>query len=211
LLVAEYLGAVSLPDGSPFFDDAPEFFKLAKAKVSRPFFAAVIRIAAIGSDDDRMWEIARRLTSGLVPFADPNGNEFIPLSNDDYDDADHVDDLLHRRSRRSGMLLNSEELVSIVHLPASEVKSAKLDRVVHKTKAAPSMVSGHPLVLGSNTHNGRTTEVSLSADQRVRHMHVIGSSGTGKSTLMLNLIMQDIERGEGVGVLDPHATSSTRS
>jgi hypothetical protein len=35
-------------------------------------------------------------------------------------------------------------------------------------------------------------------------MYVIGASGTGKSTLLLNLILQNLERGEGVGVLDPH-------
>jgi DNA helicase HerA-like ATPase len=35
-------------------------------------------------------------------------------------------------------------------------------------------------------------------------MHVIGASGTGKSTLLLNLILQDIENGDGVGLLDPH-------
>src|SRR5580700_78004 len=35
-------------------------------------------------------------------------------------------------------------------------------------------------------------------------MHVIGGSGTGKSTLLFNLIRQDIESGQGVAVLDPH-------
>ena len=35
-------------------------------------------------------------------------------------------------------------------------------------------------------------------------MHVIGASGSGKSTFFLNMIVQDIERGEGIGVLDPH-------
>ncbi len=49
-----------------------------------------------------------------------------------------------------------------------------------------------------------TVEVRLSAEQRTRHMHIIGASGTGKSTLLFNLIRQDIENGEGVAVLDPH-------
>lgn len=35
-------------------------------------------------------------------------------------------------------------------------------------------------------------------------MHVIGASGTGKSTLLLNLISQDMEQGHGIAVLDPH-------
>src|SRR6266705_2517525 len=47
-------------------------------------------------------------------------------------------------------------------------------------------------------------EVRLTKEQRVRHTHIIGVSGTGKSTLLFNLIRQDIENGEGVAVFDPH-------
>ncbi|MCP6756528.1 type IV secretion system DNA-binding domain-containing protein, partial [Klebsiella pneumoniae] len=41
-------------------------------------------------------------------------------------------------------------------------------------------------------------------EQRVQHTYIIGASGTGKSTLLLSMIVQDIQNGEGVGVLDPH-------
>lgn len=58
--------------------------------------------------------------------------------------------------------------------------------------------------MGHNTHAGATVEVRLSPEARVRHMHVIGASGTGKSTLLLNLIRQDVENGQGVALLDPH-------
>src|SRR5439155_21995134 len=49
-----------------------------------------------------------------------------------------------------------------------------------------------------------TVGVRLSPEHRTRHCHIIGTSGTGKSTLLFNLIRQDIENGEGVAVLDPH-------
>jgi hypothetical protein len=39
---------------------------------------------------------------------------------------------------------------------------------------------------------------------RLEHMHVIGATGCGKSTFLLNCILQDIARGRGVCVLDPH-------
>jgi len=196
--------AVTFPDGSPFFDGAPEFSRGAKEKISRPLYAVVVRIASVGADEDRIWQIARSLTNSLRQFANLEGNELIPLANDGYDDSDHLADLLARQSRRSGMLLNCEELASLIHLPAREVQNAKLVRVSKTTKAVPAAVMGHSLKLGTNLHNGRETEVTLSADQRVRHMHVIGASGTGKSTFLLNLITQDIENGQGVGVLDPH-------
>src|SRR5437016_12065670 len=41
------------------------------------------------------------------------------------------------------------------------------------------------------------------ADRR-QHVYVLGKTGTGKTTLLRNLILQDIEAGEGVGVIDPH-------
>ena len=41
------------------------------------------------------------------------------------------------------------------------------------------------------------------ADRRT-HMYIVGQTGTGKSTLLLNMIWQDMENGEGVGLIDPH-------
>ncbi|MCW1930525.1 MAG: type IV secretion system DNA-binding domain-containing protein [Candidatus Kerfeldbacteria bacterium] len=41
-------------------------------------------------------------------------------------------------------------------------------------------------------------------DDRRRHMYVIGKTGMGKSTLLENMIIQDIQNGEGVAVVDPH-------
>jgi hypothetical protein len=46
--------------------------------------------------------------------------------------------------------------------------------------------------------------VMLSSEERRRHLYVIGQTGTGKSTLLLNLIRQDLRAGEGLALLDPH-------
>lgn len=45
--------------------------------------------------------------------------------------------------------------------------------------------------------------VLKNADRR-QHVYVIGKSGTGKTTLLRNAIIQDIEAGRGVGIIDPH-------
>ncbi len=44
----------------------------------------------------------------------------------------------------------------------------------------------------------------ISPDARAQHLFIIGQTGTGKSTLIRNLIIQDIEKGHGVGLIDPH-------
>ena len=197
--------SVTHDDGKPFFVNQPELAAAAEKKVAHPLYAAVVRIAAKAETFERTLGIARDLASSLRVFAEPQGNELIPLSNEDYPFDRHIEDLLRRQSRRSGMLLNSDELISFVHLPSSAVRSPALARDTGKTKAAPAVArNASGLLLGNNVHLGESVPVRLSPDQRVRHTHIIGASGTGKSTLLFNLIQEDIENGEGVAVLDPH-------
>jgi hypothetical protein len=201
---ASILRAVTDNTGGAFFRDAPEMLPLARQKVARPLYAVVVRLAAKSPDRRRAWDLVRSMSSGFARLCDPPSNELVPLTNDEYSDARHVADLLLRQSRRSGMILNGDELVSLVHLPAASVQADKLVRDARKSRAAPALAHGNDLVIGENTHKGRTVEVSLSPSQRLRHTYVIGASGTGKSTLLLHMIVQDIEHGHGVGVLDPH-------
>ncbi len=46
--------------------------------------------------------------------------------------------------------------------------------------------------------------VTFSREERERHVYIVGKSGSGKSTFLFNLAMDDISRGEGVAVIDPH-------
>ncbi len=201
----EILRAVLDEQGSPFFIDAPEISALAKAKVARPLFASVIRVGIKSPTRGRAIAVARQVAGAMGALSDPLANELIPLQPDgDYSSQQHEDDLLGRRSHRSGMLLSVEELASLVHLPTSGVRDPRLLRHGHKTKAAPPSVLSQGVCLGQNVHDDQVDEVRLSADHRSRHMYVIGASGTGKSTLLLNLIRQDLENGEGLAVFDPH-------
>lgn len=200
----QILRAVTTDGTEPFFAQAPELVSQARMKLASPLFAVVVRAAAWCPDAARVWEIIRGLAGVLTLFASPNGNELVPLESDDYPAGDHEADFLRRCSRRSGMLLNSGELVSLAHLPTAAVRSRKLKREVKRTKEAPPLATGKGVCLGENVHEGSVTPVTLTPEQRTRHMHVIGASGTGKSTFLLNLIVQDMEHGDGVAVLDPH-------
>jgi hypothetical protein len=198
------VNSVTHADGKPFFVDSPELADAALNKVARPLYAAVVRILLRAEDFDRVVQLARDLAGSLRVFAHPSGNELIPLQNDDYPFEEHIEDVLRRQTRRTGMLLNSDELNGFVHLPSTAVRSPVFQRQTTKTKAAPTIVRQRGLLLGTNDHAGEMIEVRLSAEQRTRHTHIIGASGTGKSTLLFNLIRQDIEKGEGIAVLDPH-------
>jgi hypothetical protein len=197
------VNSVTDGEGKPFFVDAPELAKAAEAKVALPLYAVVVRILVRAATERRFEDIAYELAGSLGAFSDPQGNALIPLHNDDYPFEEHVEDVILRQTRRSGMILNSEELFGFVHLPSEAVRAPELMRDEGQTKAAPSTKPGG-LLLGDNEHNGTTVPVYLSPDQRVRHTHIIGIPGTGKSSLLFNLIRQDIKRGDGVGILDPH-------
>ena len=202
---ANILHSVTHADGRPFFNNRPELAGAAENKIKLPLYAAVVRLATKGETHERALQIACDMASSLRVFAQPQGNELIPLENDEtYPFDEHIEDVIRRQSRRSGMLLNSAELIGFVHLPSSAVRSPALARDAGKTKAAPAIVRNRTgLLLGSNVHNGESTDVRLTPEQRVRHTHIIGATGTGKSTLLFNLIRQDIENRQGVGVLDP--------
>jgi DNA helicase HerA-like ATPase len=59
------------------------------------------------------------------------------------------------------------------------------------------------LVLGSGA-DGR--DVLLSGADRRAHMHVIGSSGSGKSKFLEWMVRQDLKEGQGFCLIDPHGT-----
>ncbi|HEX4960633.1 MAG TPA: type IV secretion system DNA-binding domain-containing protein [Thermoanaerobaculia bacterium] len=197
----EILRAVHTERGEPFFLDDPELTSLAVEKVSRPLFAAAVRVAAKSSDASRAWRILEGVGGGLLPLA--HMNELVPLSREE-DARDLEDDLLRRVSHRTGMLLSLSELASLVHLPQESVRIEKLHREVGRTKAAPLGARREGVLLGANLHEGARSEVRLPRDLRMRHTHLIGASGTGKSTLLAELVLEDLARGEGVGLIDPH-------
>jgi Type IV secretion-system coupling protein DNA-binding domain len=58
--------------------------------------------------------------------------------------------------------------------------------------------------IGNRNIWGGEKPFGISAVDRRQHLYLIGKTGTGKTTLLRNLICQDIERGHGVGLIDPH-------
>src|SRR3989344_175332 len=55
-----------------------------------------------------------------------------------------------------------------------------------------------------NTYGGTETDIGLTADERRRHVYILGATGTGKSTMLLSMIKKDIEHKKGLCVIDPH-------
>src|SRR3989344_2990907 len=54
----------------------------------------------------------------------------------------------------------------------------------------------------------RRTPFGIKNKDRSRHMYVIGKTGMGKSTLLENMAIQDIQNGNGLAFLDPHGKTA---
>jgi hypothetical protein len=62
------------------------------------------------------------------------------------------------------------------------------------------------IILGVNDYQGKETPIYFTPLDRMRHMYVIGQTGTGKTTLLKNMIAQDIKNGDGICFIDPHGS-----
>ena len=64
---------------------------------------------------------------------------------------------------------------------------------------------GQITYLGNINFRSDNRKFGIKQKDRLRHIYCIGKSGTGKSTLLLNMAIQDIQNGHGCCVIDPHS------
>ncbi len=57
---------------------------------------------------------------------------------------------------------------------------------------------------------GKNMPFGIKAKDRTKHMYVIGKTGMGKSTMLENMVVQDIQNGEGMAFMDPHGASAEK-
>src|SRR3989344_3338911 len=59
-------------------------------------------------------------------------------------------------------------------------------------------------IFAETNYRRSNVKFGIKTDDRRRHMYFIGKTGMGKSTVLENMIIQDIQEGRGVCVVDPH-------
>lgn len=103
-----------------------------------------------------------------------------------------------------GFTLNTEEAAGLLGLPigAPEVPGLPLGTARQLLLPAGRFARG-VIVARSDHPASRDRAIRLGTRERLQHLHIVGPTGTGKSTLLAQLVLQDIERDRGVVVLDP--------
>jgi len=98
--------------------------------------------------------------------------------------------------------VNVQEAAGLVGMAADGVRLPGMPAGVARTLPTPSMVARRGLVIGESNDVGDRRPIALTRNDRLRHLWVLGPTGTGKSTLLHNSINQDMRSGDGLVVID---------
>ena len=178
-----------------------------KKKTQKTFFSANIRVLASSQDESSAERILDSLIGAFGQYGLAQGNEFkfIRLQ------KRALKRMLYNFSLRAfdpkkSIILNTEELASLYHLALENIQTPKIKKLkVIKAPLPIELPSIGPVILGKAFFREETKKVYFASDtDRRRHFYIIGQTGTGKTSLLKEMIRQDIEKRKGVGVIDPH-------
>lgn len=102
------------------------------------------------------------------------------------------------------LVLNSEELATIYHFPNMLVKTPGIHWLPAKSQQLPTNLPNEGYKFANAEFRGEKEDVMITPYDIMRHVYVIGQTGTGKSVLLINMIMSEIMAGNGVCYIDPH-------
>ncbi len=179
----------------------PKDASSTQEKLKEPVFWCVGRLGVVTKNDIRAKQLMRRLFGPTHIVRTPNTR-------------------LYRRMRPSrwikGLLtrgvvpilsfpclLNAAELAAIVAYPIDSLMLAGLHLGGSKQLPPAPDIPSKGRILGQASFPGSERPLAVSAIESRRHIHVMGPTGVGKSTLLLNLITADMNAGHGVTVIDP--------
>lgn len=157
------------------------------------------------------------LSSSFGIYTSPRGN-FIKTSSPSFLFKRNLKKSIFSRSFLSGLsnqILNVEELAAMWHFPTS---MTKLPNIAWGKNLFADPPENLPVATGlsdedkekitffakTEFHNQDAIFGIKEGEDRRRHTYIIGKSGTGKTTLIANMAIDDIRKGRGVAVIDPH-------
>ncbi|KKR53198.1 MAG: hypothetical protein UT90_C0012G0003 [Parcubacteria group bacterium GW2011_GWA1_40_21] len=179
-----------------------------KNKIATPIVKANVRIVASAQTRNEAEAILSDIQSAFNQFENTFGNKFKFQKLEKVKLIKMLKEFSFRIfSDDYAIPLNIKEVTSILHFPSSSVKSSpQLKQAKAGSAPAPVDISKDGIILGVNKHRNMETKIYMTKEDRLRHFYTIGQTGTGKTTLLKNMIAQDIIAGEGVCMIDPHGS-----
>ncbi|KKT42246.1 MAG: hypothetical protein UW28_C0003G0027 [Parcubacteria group bacterium GW2011_GWA2_44_13] len=179
--------------------------KLFEEKSGKVIFEANIRIVASSKNTNEADEILRNISGSFSQYQNPEGSSLKIKELGGKALRSMIEKYSFRLfDEKNKIYLNVEELSSIYHFPYLKRAASQVRMLKSQESAPPVNVPKEGISIGLSKYRGEEREIRIKKDDRRRHFYSIGQTGTGKSTLMLKMIIQDIQNGEGIAVIDPH-------
>jgi hypothetical protein len=177
-------------------------------KLSSPVIESNIRIIVSAVNRDKAESTLTEIEASFNQFNNSLGNAIKFKRRKDAELVQLLHSFSYRLFDRNAILpMSLKELTTLMHFP---VESIVIDSQLKQTKAstapAPVGLSKEGIYMGENIHRNLKTPIYFTKEDRLRHFYAIGQTGTGKSSLLRNMIIQDIKNGEGVCFIDPHGS-----
>lgn len=178
-----------------------------RKKLSLLGYQTNMRIVGIAGNESEAQQNVSAMVAAFKQFGSGEVNSF-SRSGFIAEPVQLLDDYRNRRQAREKekvFVLNTEELASVYHLPNVSVSTPNIDYILSKKSEPPlDLPIDATTKFAKTTFRNQQAEFGIRTEDRRRHMYVIGKTGTGKTTLLRNMIIQDIRTGQGVAVIDPH-------
>lgn len=216
--VKQFASALTKPPEENKSADKPELSNLEHSvldaiddKTRYQGYEVLIRMVVSSNIAHRAQAIASNLVATFSLFDAPGKNGFKFVATDSPEDlvSNYILRLFPQRNNE--MILNSVELATLFHFPDQRaIPTSQLRRQESKQVDAPRNMPNDGLLLGYNVFRGVKKPIRLGVQDRQRHMYAVGQTGTGKSTFLENLALQDMMNGNGFAFVDPHGDTVER-
>jgi len=168
-------------------------------------FEVTIRVVVSSNISQRAQSLINNIVASFSLFDSPgkNGFKYEPSKDPQTLVTDYLLRVFSRRTKRN--IMNSVELATLFHFPDQRnIPTSQLSRQESKQVDGPRNMPEDGLLLGFNVFRGVKKPIRLDIKDRQRHMYAVGQTGTGKSTFLENLALQDMLNGDGFAFVDPH-------
>ena len=214
LVTQAVVGAWKPPDDSGSSDKKAEpslsradqdLVEAIEGKITQSGFEVLVRIIVSGANESAGRAVYNNLVASLALFDLPGKNGLKAAETKSLDKFIAAFNLRFFPPGDNDLILNTIELASLFHLPDQlNVSASQVERQASKQVDGPRNLPEAGLKLGENVYRGQRRPIYLATSDRRRHTYVVGQTGTGKSVLLENLVVQDINQGAGLAIVDPH-------
>ena len=180
-------------------------------KTRYPAYEVLIRVIASSNTSQRAQTIMHNVVAAFSLFdaQGKNGFKFSPSKDIESFVTAYILRFFPQENNQN--ILNSIELATLFHFPDQKnIPTTQLERQASKQVDGPRDISEEGLLIGYNIFRGAKKAIRLKLEDRGRHMYVVGQTGTGKSTFLENLALQDMLAGRGFAFVDPHGDTVDR-